>query len=167
MEIRVSKPFDADRSLADLRILYADRLSAARSFGMAAVLVGAGGAALLLAFSGMSGLVVVLIALAAVGLYFAVDNSRSLRRGVSEWPEVLRGGSVIVVTEDRIVQEYPKVRNEVLWSAITRVVETRNGWLLVYGSRHAVSLPKDGLGEDQEAQFRAFLAARTAGSLLM
>jgi hypothetical protein len=162
MEIRVAKPFDAGRSLGELRIMYADRLHAARSFAMAAVLVGAGGAALLLAFSGMSGLVVVLLVVAAVGVYFGVGSPRALRRGVSELPDVIRCESVIVVTEDRIVQEYPMVRNEVLWSAITRVVETNNGWLLAYGPRHAISLPKDGLNEVQAAQFRGFLATRTA-----
>ncbi|WP_369008636.1 YcxB family protein [Micromonospora globispora] len=52
-------------------------------------------------------------------------------------------------------------RSEVLWTAVVRVVETDSGWLLYYGSRHAISVPKDALNEDQEAQFRALLGTRS------
>lgn len=162
MEIRVNKPFDGARLLADLRIVYSDTLHATRSFAIAAVVVGAAGAALLLAFSGMSGLVVLLLALAAYGLYLGFGTSRSLHRAVADLPEICQHDALLIVTADRIVQEHPSIRSEILWAAISRVVETDNGWLLFYGARHVISLPKDGLGEDQEAQFRAFLDTRTS-----
>ncbi|MGC5021315.1 YcxB family protein [Micromonospora sp. DT47] len=161
MEIRVNKPFDAARLLADLRIIYGDTLHVTRSFAVAAVAVGAGGGALLLTLSGMSGLVVLLLALAAYGVYLGLGNSRSLQRAVSDLPEICQHEALLIVTEDRIIQEHPSIRSEILWTAITRVVETDTGWLLFYGSRHAISLPKEGMGEDQEVQLRAFLATRT------
>lgn len=161
MEIRVNKPFDAARLIADLRIIYRDTLHVTRSLAVAAVAVGAGGAVLLLAFSGMSGLVLLLLALAAYGGYLGFGNSRSLQRAVSDLPEICQHEALLTITEDRIIQEHPSIRSEILWTAITRVVETDAGWLLFYGSRHAISLPKQGMGEDQEVQFRAFLATRT------
>jgi hypothetical protein len=164
MEIRVIKPFDAARALADLRIVYADTLRAARSFAIAAMVVGAGGAALLVAFSGMSGLVILLLAVAAYGIYICLVNSRSLRRGVSDFPEIFKQDALLILTEDRIVQEQQAVRYEIPWTAITRVVESSTGWLLFYGPRHVISLPRDGLGEDQEQQFRAFLAMRATAA---
>ncbi|MFC7482017.1 hypothetical protein ACFQX7_21010 [Luedemannella flava] len=48
MEIRVNKPFDPANSLADLRVIYRSSLAGARSFAIAAVAVGSGGAALVL-----------------------------------------------------------------------------------------------------------------------
>ncbi|WP_433320322.1 YcxB family protein [Micromonospora chersina] len=160
MEIRVNKPFDPARLLAELRIIYGDTLHVTRSFAVAAVAVGGGGAALLLTYSGMSGLVVLLLALAAYGVYLGFGNSRSLRRAVSELPEICQHEALLIVTEDRIVQEQPSIRSEILWTAITRVVETDDGWLLFYGSRQAISLPKEGMDEDQELEFRSFLTAR-------
>jgi hypothetical protein len=164
MEIRVSKPFDAARALADLRIIHADRLHAGRSFAIAAVVVGAGGSALLMAFSGMSGLVVLLLVLAAFGVYLGLGNARSLRSGVSDLPEIFQQDALLMVTEDRIVHEQQAIRYEVPWTAITRVAEHDAGWLLFFGPRHAISLPKDGLGEDQKQQFRAFLAMRATAA---
>lgn len=161
MEIRVNKPFDPARLLADLRIIYGETLHATRSFAVAAIAVGAGGGALLLTFSGMNGLVVLLLALAAYGIYLALGNSRSLQRAVSDLPEICQHDALLIVTEHRIIQEHPSMRSEILWTAISRVVETDAGWLLFYGSRHAISLPKEGMDEDQEVQFRAFLATRT------
>ncbi|MEH0986415.1 YcxB family protein [Micromonospora sp. CPCC 205556] len=160
MEIRVSKPFDPARLLADLRIIYGDTLHSTRSFAVAAVAVGAGGAVLLLTFSGMSGLVGLLLALAAYGVYLFFGNSRSLGRAVADIPEICQHDALLIVTEDRITQEHPSMRSEILWSAISRVVETDAGWLLFYGSRQAISLPKAGMDEDQELQFRAFLTTR-------
>ena len=160
MEIRVIKPFDAARALADLRIIYADKLHAGRSFAIAAVIVGVGGAALLLAVSGMSGLVVLLLALAAFGVYIAVGNSRFLRGGVSGLPKVFQQDALLIVTEDRIVHEQQAMRYEVPWTEVIRVLEGDAGWLLFYGPRHAISVPKDGLAEDQVSQFKAFLSRR-------
>ncbi|MGR6319378.1 YcxB family protein [Micromonospora soli] len=159
MEIRVNKPFDPARLLADLRIIYGDTLHATRSFAVAAVAVGAGGAILLLALSGMSGLVVVLLALAVYGVYLGFGNSRSLQRAVSDLPEICQHEALLIVTEDRIIQEQPSIRSEILWTAITRVVETDAGWLLFYGPRQAISLPREGMDHEQELQFRAHLTA--------
>ncbi|WP_262285432.1 YcxB family protein [Micromonospora sp. MA102] len=161
MEIRVNKPYDPARLLADLRIIYGDTLHLTRSFAAAAVAVGVGGAVLLLTFSGMSGLVVLLLALAAYGVYLGFGHSRSLRRAVSNLPEICQHEALLTVTEDRIIQEHPSIRSEILWTAITRVVETDAGWLLFYGSRQAISVPKEGMDEDQELQFRTFLTTHT------
>ena len=160
MEIRVIKPFDAARALADLRIIYADKLHAGRSFAIAAVIVGVGGAALLVALSGMNGLVVLLLALAAVGVYVGLGNSRSLRSGVSSLPKVLQQDALLIVTEDRIVHEQQAMRYEIPWTEVTSVVESDAGWHLFYGLRHAISVPKDGLTKDQASQFKAFLCMR-------
>jgi hypothetical protein len=162
MEIRVIKPFDAARTLADLRIIYADKLQAGRSFAIAAVIVGVGGAVLLVTLSGMNGLVVLLLALAAFGVYIAVGNSRSLRSGVSGLPKIFQQDALVIVTEDRIVHEQQAIRYEVPWTEVTRVAESDAGWLLFYGPRHAISVPKDGLAEDQASQFEAFLSLREA-----
>ncbi|MEU4553498.1 YcxB family protein [Micromonospora violae] len=161
MELLITKPFDAARVLADLRFIYADTLRSTRVFGIAVVAVGAGLAGLLLATSGMSGQVLIQLAIALFGIHIALGVSRNLRRAVSDLPATCQQEALLIVTEEGITEEYPAVRSEVLWSAIIRVVETDTGWLLFYGSRHAMSVPKDGLGEDQEAQFRAYLAART------
>jgi hypothetical protein len=111
MEIRVNKPFDAARALADLRTIHADRLHARRSFAIAAVVVGVGGSALLMAFSGMSGLVVLLLALAAFGVYLGLGNARSLRSGVSDLPEIFQQDALLIVTQDRIVHEQLRRRS--------------------------------------------------------
>jgi hypothetical protein len=164
MEIRVRKPFDAARALADLRVIHADRLRAARSFAIATVVIGAGGAALLVASSGMSGLVVLLLVLPAFGIYLDLGSSRSLRHAVSDYPEILRQDALLILTEDRIVQEQQASRQELPWTAIQRVVETDTGWLLFYGRGYAVSIPRGGLRDDQESQFRAFLGTRATAA---
>ncbi|GAA1786620.1 hypothetical protein GCM10009682_06000 [Luedemannella flava] len=160
MEIRVNKPFDPANSLADLRVIYRSSLAGARSFAIAAVAVGSGGAALVLISDRMRLLAIVPLLLAAYGLYVGVGTSRSLRSAVAELPAACQEDAVVTVTDERIVEERPSMRSELAWTAITRVMESDASWLLFYGPRHAYSLPKAGLGPEQEARLRALLAER-------
>lgn len=82
-------------------------------------MVGGGGASLLLVFSGMSGLVVLLLALAAYGLYIALGTARSLRQAVDEYPDICRQDGLVILTDEWINQEHPAMRSQIMWTAIT------------------------------------------------
>ncbi len=112
----------------------------------------------------MSGLVVVALALAAYGLYAAYCATRPLHRAIADLPEISRQDAILTLTltltDDRIVEQRPAIRSEILWSAITRVAETDTGWLLFYGPRHALTVPKHSLDETRQSSFQAFLKTR-------
>jgi hypothetical protein len=160
MEFRINKSFDRERMLADLRVVYGDSLANARSFGIAAVGVGVGGAVLQLLLWEMNGLLLLLLGLAAFGLYVSYGAVRSLRQAVDDLPKACRQDSVIVVTDERISQEFPGIRSEIAWTVITRAVETDTGWLLFYGSQQAISVPVNSLTEVERSQFRDFVDVR-------
>ncbi|GHJ43883.1 hypothetical protein Cs7R123_12250 [Catellatospora sp. TT07R-123] len=160
LDLRVAQPFDRDRVLANLRLVHAPRLHKNRSFGIAAGLVGVGGAVLLLVYDRMSVYVVLLLMLAASGWYLRWATERWFTTGIDDLPAVCREDGVLTLTEDRIIQEFPQLRSELAWSAVVRAVETPAGWLLYYGRWHTVSVPRAGLTDEQIDQLRAFLTAR-------
>jgi hypothetical protein len=157
VEIRVTKPFDRERLLDDLRTIHRGSLQATRSFAVAAIVVGGGGAALLQGFSGPSGLVAVLTLIAGYGIYIAIGAEWSLRRAADNLPATWREDAEMVLTEETVIQQQPTIRIEIRWAAITKAEVTPASWLLFYGPQQALSIPRTKLTNEHETRLLAHL----------
>jgi hypothetical protein len=154
VEIRIEKPYDAGLVLTEFRLVYRGTLVS--KYALAATAL-ASAAVFAILPGDTAGLVAVMIAIGVLALWWAV---RLPRYGLKLLPAACRHDSVITLTDHAVRHEFPLMRSEMAWASFTRVVDAEGMWLLYFGPRSVMPVPKAGFTAAQDAEFRAFLRAR-------
>jgi YcxB-like protein len=155
VEIRIDKPYDIDRVLADIRQINRGVLVGNLASGIAAVALAVGVEAL----PDYTNRFVVGV-LGAVGFLGVYSFIRYPRYVLQVLPDACRYDSLIILTERSVVEEFPLMRTEMGWGCFGRIVEADAVWLLYFGKRQAILVPKAGFTADADAQFREFVRRR-------
>ncbi|KAA5826543.1 YcxB family protein [Saccharopolyspora hirsuta] len=152
MQISISVPYDEQRLRRTLRFLANRQMKPYRILGVAFVVLGAALIALDLTSPAGYG-----ITAGGLALLFAVVPI-TVASGMRMQSAAVKQGYHLSLTDEWAQVSYPLVESRFRWQGLDRVVETPEVWYAMFGKAQALTIPKDLMAPEQQAQFSAFTA---------
>jgi len=72
--------------------------------------------------------------------------------------DAVRQGFHMRLDDDGVQVTYPLVESRFRWAALGKIVETPEVWYMMLGRVQAVTVPKNAMAPQQQAEFAAFVA---------
>lgn len=155
MHITMWVAYDERRLRRTLSFILGPQLRPIRAVGAIAMAIG-----LLLAVLEPAN--VLAYACIALGIMLAtVVGPLTISRSVRMQSEVLKDGLHMTIDDEAVTVTYPLAESRFKWAGLGKVVETPEVWYVMFGKVQAITIPKDGMTEEQRAQFSAFVAGLT------
>jgi hypothetical protein len=152
VQISIVVPYDEARLRRTLEFILRPQVTVCRILG--AVLIPLGVAMALLRPLDPPAYVSVLLGL---WLVFGVGPT-AIRRSVLGQSNAIRADCHVTLDHEWITATYPLVESRYRWAAIDRVVDSDETWYVMFGKRQALTIPKDPMTADEQAEFGAFVA---------
>lgn len=154
-------PYDESQLRRTLRFLFERRTPLARPQGVALAVVGGVGVGVVKytnLFNDGTLMFWVSLALILLGGAMFFMAPLSVRSAMRTLPDYFRQDQHVLIDPEWLTVSSTGYESRMHWSWVAEIVETPNGWYVLYGQAHVQLIPKNAMSAEEQAAFGQFAA---------